>query len=188
MKILDLGCGSKKIDHPNAKVIGLDIIKHPEVDVVWDLNKLPLPFKDKEFDIVHASHILEHIEDNKKFFALMDEIYRILKPNGVFHVRVPYWKGIYGISSPEHRRFFSIKSFNYFDHSLKRDLRDYPHLSRFSKANFKISEKKFNLIFRGRLTFLNVFNWVFNANTIFTEKFLSNIFAPEEIIFKLKKA
>lgn len=178
LKILDLGCGTEKIKYPNAKIVGLDIVKYPNVDVVHDLHDLPLPFKNEEFDIVHASHVLEHIEKNKTFFKLMNEIYRILKPNGIFLVRVPYWKSFIAYGNPEHTRFFSSMSFDYFDHSIER---------RFSKCNFQVLEKKFNLIFRGRLRFLNVLNWIFNTNTIFTEKILSNIFAPEEIIFKLKK-
>ena len=31
--------------------------------IVHDLNKLPLPFEDKQFDFSFASHILEHIID-----------------------------------------------------------------------------------------------------------------------------
>jgi len=184
IKILDLGCGKNKIKVPNAKVIGLDIVKHHAVDVVHDLTKFPYPLEDKEFDEVHASHVLEHIEHNKDFFKLMEEVYRILKTNGLFIIRVPFWKSYMSYGFPEHTRFFGIRYFNYFDHSLPRES---GHLSRFSKCNFKVIERKFNMIVSGRLKFLNFFNPIYNLNQNLTEIFLSNILAPEEIIFKLRK-
>ncbi|MEM4714257.1 MAG: class I SAM-dependent methyltransferase [Candidatus Nanoarchaeia archaeon] len=75
MKILDIGCGLRKYKlKKNAKVIGLDVIKLPGVDVVHDLEKTPLPFKDNEFDIVIANHVLEHV---KNLISVIHEIWRI---------------------------------------------------------------------------------------------------------------
>lgn len=45
MKKLNLGCG-KDI---KAGYVNLDIVKLDGVYVVWDVNKLPLPFKKEEF-------------------------------------------------------------------------------------------------------------------------------------------
>jgi ubiquinone/menaquinone biosynthesis C-methylase UbiE len=47
---------------------------------------LDLPFNDGSYDIVFASHVLEHIRDDKKAVA---EIRRILKPNGIAILPVP---------------------------------------------------------------------------------------------------
>jgi len=41
---LDIGCGSKK----TKGSIGLDIVKHKNVDIVHDLTKFPYPIKDDE--------------------------------------------------------------------------------------------------------------------------------------------
>jgi SAM-dependent methyltransferase len=48
------------------------------VDVKVDLQELP--FQDETYDFVFASHVLEHIPNDKKAIS---EIRRILKPNGI---------------------------------------------------------------------------------------------------------
>jgi len=183
MKILDIGCGKKKI----KGAIGMDIVKHPNVDVVHDITKFPYPFPKESFDIVVANHILEHVEFNKDFFGLMDEVYRILKPNGLFKITVPYWKGVHVFSVPEHTRMFSIFYFNYFDHDPKYRNEECGHLSRFAKCNFKIIKRKYQLILAGRWKFLNFISFIYNINPYLTEGFLSNFIAPELLVFELKK-
>jgi SAM-dependent methyltransferase len=46
-----------------------------------------LQFEDEHFDMVIANHILEHIPDDDK---AIQEIYRVLKKNGVAILQVPY--------------------------------------------------------------------------------------------------
>ncbi|MEM5799198.1 MAG: methyltransferase domain-containing protein [Candidatus Aenigmatarchaeota archaeon] len=76
MKILDIGYGSKerKYKSKNFKdiVIGLDKFHVVGVDLA-DL-EIQLPFKDNSFDMLIASHVLEH---TKNFFFIMEEIHRI---------------------------------------------------------------------------------------------------------------
>lgn len=45
-----------------------------------------LPFDDNSFDFVYSSHVLEHIEDRK---LAISEIFRVLKPGGIFFCAVP---------------------------------------------------------------------------------------------------
>lgn len=54
------------------------------VDHSVDLQRLP--FDDKSYDFVFASHVLEHIPDDEKAIS---EIRRILKPNGIAILPVP---------------------------------------------------------------------------------------------------
>jgi SAM-dependent methyltransferase len=54
------------------------------VDHQVDLRKLP--FSDHSFDVVYASHVLEHIDDDR---SALKEIRRILKPNGIAILPVP---------------------------------------------------------------------------------------------------
>ena len=73
-KILDIGCGYRA--HKNASVIAdikdfKDFYKEKEFVQIQEKN---LPFKDKEFDFVIASHVAEHVEDFEFFF---NEIQRI---------------------------------------------------------------------------------------------------------------
>lgn len=45
-----------------------------------------LPFKDGEFDVILCNHVLEHIPDDTK---AMQELYRVLKPNGWGIFQIP---------------------------------------------------------------------------------------------------
>ena len=75
---------------PTGRIEGfetLDIVEGPGVDHVCDASK-PLPFQDDTFDLIYASHILEHIpwymtEDTLRKWV------RVLKPGGVLEVWVP---------------------------------------------------------------------------------------------------
>lgn len=51
------------------------------INIKHDLRE-PLPFEDESYDVVY-SHLALHYFDNKTTYKLFDEIYRILKPNGV---------------------------------------------------------------------------------------------------------
>lgn len=108
MKILDIGCGRKKFVSKNFEdeIIGLDSYKVPEVDVVHDLGK-PLPFKENEFDMVNASHVLEHVDD---VGVVVKEIWRVLKPNGIFRIACPHFSSYLAYGDPTHKRFFTAFS------------------------------------------------------------------------------
>lgn len=56
----------------------------PLADVQADICNLP--FKDSEFDVILCNHVLEHIPDDTK---AMQELYRILKPNGWGIFQIP---------------------------------------------------------------------------------------------------
>ena len=45
-----------------------------------------MDFKDEYFDLIICNHVLEHIEDDK---SALDELYRILKYNGISILQVP---------------------------------------------------------------------------------------------------
>ena len=102
-KILDVGCGRgfylKVLSslHLNLDIYGLDFnpeylklatetLKEEKACLLkGDITNLP--FKDNFFDRVIASEILEHIRDDQK---AIKEIFRVLKPNGVAVITVPY--------------------------------------------------------------------------------------------------
>jgi SAM-dependent methyltransferase len=56
----------------------------PLADVKADICNLP--FNDNEFDVILCNHVLEHIPDDTK---AMEELYRILKPNGWGVFQIP---------------------------------------------------------------------------------------------------
>ena len=73
-KILDIGCGYRA--HPNASVIAdvQDFSNYYKVRKFVKINGKKLPFKDKEFDFVIASHVIEHVEDFEYFIKELERI------------------------------------------------------------------------------------------------------------------
>ncbi len=126
-KILNIGCGNSII--PGA--VNLDWIKLPGVDVVHNLEKTPWPFKKDEFDEVRAYSVLEHVDN---FVKIMEEIHRILKPNGLCIIVGPYYMHKDTFTDPTHKRGFTTKSFQYFEEN--------GDLNFYSKARFKIERIK----------------------------------------------
>ena len=108
MKKLQIGCGVMS-KSSNRGWVNLDLHEAPGVDVVHDLNDIPLPFKDKEFDFILAREILEHLTVD--FDELMKEFYRIMKPKSRIFLTVPYCTSD-GNFDVFHRRSFNYHSFD----------------------------------------------------------------------------
>jgi SAM-dependent methyltransferase len=180
IKVLDIGCGRNKING----AIGIDKIKHPNVDYQVDVTKDKFPFKKDYFDEAHANHLLEHMESQKELFHLLREVYRVLKNKGIFHVRVPYWRGYYAWSSIGHRRVLPPFIFYQLDPKLHPESSDnYYYLD----VRFKVIKIKFNyFIPNGRWSFLNtLINPIINLNLLLYEKFLSLLLPADEMIVEL---
>ena len=177
-KILEIGCGLKPFLEKGAKIIHLDKVKLPHVEVVHDLNKFPYPFNDNEFDEIIAFHILEHLDD---LVEVMKELWRILKPNGILKIRVPHFSSAYAYFDPTHKHFFTLKTFDYWD-SKKQLGKDFGH--EVKNVKFKIVKKKIFFDYRiirtsflaGNSTFWHIF-----------ELLISRFFPATEIYFELKK-
>lgn len=105
--ILDLGCGARKI--PGA--YGVDSIFLPGVDLLHDLATTPYPFPENCADEIHLNHVLEHFENP---LPIIEEVWRIARPNGRVLIRTPHYSGRYAWKDPTHRRAFSAESFHYF--------------------------------------------------------------------------
>ena len=73
-KILDIGCGYRP--HKNATVIAdiQDFSNFYKEKKFVHLKGKDLPFKDKEFDFVIASHVIEHVEDLEFFVKELERI------------------------------------------------------------------------------------------------------------------
>ena len=115
---LDLGCG-KSI---TAGYDGVD--KHPTEGVKYqvDFEKEALPFEDNSVDEIICRHLIEHVED---LFGLMAEIHRVLKPKGKLNIVVPHYKSRHAFQDPTHIRFFTEKTFRYWDGKYIQQYADY---------------------------------------------------------------
>ena len=128
----------------------LDINPDLNPDVVWDLNKRPLPFDDNTFDELHAYHVLEHVGvqgDYVGFFEEFWEYYRILKPMGHFMITMPSDQSIYAFVDPGHTRAFSPGIFNFLNkknYKSNEAMSDYSRLCTcdFNAVAFNLDESK----------------------------------------------
>ncbi len=111
MRILDLGCGNKKV----RGAIGVDIEKKSQADVICDLEEYSLPFENDSFDIIYARHVLEHIGD---ILSLMKEIHRIGKPNASLFIETPHFSSYSSFTDFTHKHHLGIRSFDPFDPTL----------------------------------------------------------------------
>ncbi len=72
--ILDIGCGYRA--HPKASIIAdvQDFSNFYKERKFVQIKEKNLPFKDKEFDFVIASHVIEHVEDFEFFIKELERI------------------------------------------------------------------------------------------------------------------
>lgn len=77
-----------------------------------------LPFQDDSVDEVYAYHVLEYVAD---FGRLLEEIWRVARPNAMIYLRVPHASSAFADSVDVHRRrTFTIQTFRYYTPSAPR--------------------------------------------------------------------
>ncbi|RVT75873.1 SAM-dependent methyltransferase [Flavobacterium sufflavum] len=120
--LLDIGCGKMPYENyilENSKVdkyVGLDIEgaleydKKIKPDFAWDGQIMP--FEDNCFECAFGTEVLEHCPDPK---VTLKEVFRVLKPKGVFFFTVPFLWNLHEVPHDEYR---------YTPFSLKRHLED----------------------------------------------------------------
>lgn len=107
MKI-DMGCGRRK----KEGYFGIDCQELEGVDLVCDCNQV-IPLEDNIADEVIAYDFLEHVQNDKRIH-IMTEIWRILKPNGIFISSTPSTDGRGAFQDPTHYAFWNFNSFHYY--------------------------------------------------------------------------
>ena len=73
-KVLDIGCGYTANKFATTICDTQDLSEFYKEKNFIKLNSKNLPFKDKEFDFVIASHVLEHVEDFKFFINELERV------------------------------------------------------------------------------------------------------------------
>ena len=107
MNKLNIGSG---VDYRND-CLNMDINTNVKADIYRDITR-GLPFEDNTFDVVYMHHILEHIRDNDDFFFIINEVFRVLKIDGIFDICVPPYTFEGAFSDPTHCRFFTPRTFD----------------------------------------------------------------------------
>lgn len=80
--VVDLGAGGRRITRDTLCV---DFIPFPETNVVADVQRLP--FREGSVDVIFATGLLEHVDDDR---AVTREMERVLRPGGLAHVELPF--------------------------------------------------------------------------------------------------
>jgi SAM-dependent methyltransferase len=115
MRILDLGCGEKKV----KGAIGLDNVDLPSVDIIHDLLNIPYPIENESYDIIYLRNVIEHfyLDDIEKIF---NECFRILAFGGVLNITVPHAFSISAFTDPTHKQFFTFGSGLFWDKNYQK--------------------------------------------------------------------
>ena len=124
---LDLGCG-KFPRNPLKKdeLFGVDIRELKDIDFNYKQSNLiiqKIPYPDNYFDSISAFDFIEHIpriwiqSKNKTsfpFINLMNEVYRVLKKNGIFLAITPAYPSKQAFQDPTHVNFITERTAKYF--------------------------------------------------------------------------
>lgn len=90
-----------------------DMHPYPGIDVVCDATK-PWPWADNTFDWVFTQDFLEHLPSESKVFVI-NEMWRVLRPNGIMEHRVPNAGSQNDFGSPSHLSHWNLQQFEHFD-------------------------------------------------------------------------
>ena len=112
LKRLNLGCGKDK----HEGYVNVDINPKYNPDQVVDLNILPWPFKDNEFDHIVAKDILAKLgNSNENFIDIIQEMYRISNNGAIWEVQTPHWRCDSSIDDLTNLRAITPGMFQYFN-------------------------------------------------------------------------
>ena len=166
MNVLELGTTEREV--PGSTTVDLRL----PADIIHNLNKFPYPFPSNQFDLIIASHIIEHLNDTCK---VISEIHRIAKPNAKVVIRFPHYTSAGAYGHPTHVRYFSLTTFTWFcgsEHAYHTDVK-------FKQLSAKFRLYKSNPI--GKLI-----NKLANINPVFFERHLATFFGVAEVITELE--
>jgi SAM-dependent methyltransferase len=125
-KSLDLGCNNRPCNPFKCEdLYGVDMCDLQIEDVIYrkaNLSLEPIPFEDNFFDYVTAFDFIEHIPrvlssgetTRAPFIEIMNEVYRVLTPNGVFYAITPAYPHAAAFQDPTHNNIITSKTHEYF--------------------------------------------------------------------------
>jgi len=114
---LNLGCGLRKLEG----YINIDNRPEVEPDFVCDLSE-GFPWDDNSIDEVRAYDFLEHIRAGQPVVDLIEEIYRVLKPGGIFESFTPSTDSRSAFQDPYHVSYWNKNSWLYYMMDEYREL------------------------------------------------------------------
>lgn len=149
MRTLDLGCGPNPRGPEDAERWGIDIVKSENPQVIQaDLTWKGIPFEDDAFDRVYAYDFLEHLpkrvwwqenlfgipvpQTRDVHIQLFNEVYRVLKPGGVFESFTPHLPHVDEVyRDPTHVSVWVVGAWEYYAGSMVEMNRHYGYTADF---------------------------------------------------------
>jgi predicted SAM-dependent methyltransferase len=130
--LVDLGCG--QVTLPEG-FIGVDKFATGDRIMQADLYAAPWPFEDGSVDMFTSSHFVEHVPDWKLHF---EEVYRCLKPGGLYRFVGPYAKSDRFLQDPSHRQPLTEARLAYFSREWLM-VNGLEHSGDYARVNFSWS-------------------------------------------------
>lgn len=131
-KHLDLGCGNvPRNPYKREHIFGVDVrneksLEFNSINITYHKCNFvidPLPFPNDYFDSLSAFDVIEHIPRQLfipekgliyPFIQVMNEIYRVLKPNGLFLATTPGYPSLEAFQDPTHVNYITKSTALYF--------------------------------------------------------------------------
>jgi len=130
---IDLGCGRRK----KEGFFGIDCQELEGVDLVCDCNNI-IPLEDNIAEEINAVDFLEHVNNDKRIH-IMNEVWRLLKHDGIFTSITPSTDGRGAFQDPTHYAFWNQNSFLYYTDDGHRNL--YGIKAKFNVIELRTSPK-----------------------------------------------
>jgi len=99
LHVLEIGTGSGGIanyfgTHPRLRcqVVATDVRDNRQIRDGYEYHLtqgVKLPFDDRQFDVVISNHVIEHVGNTAAQQEHLNEIFRVLKPDGAGYLAVP---------------------------------------------------------------------------------------------------
>lgn len=171
---LNLGCG-RDIRPKEEGWINVDKVKREGVDVKWDLNEYPYPFKNNSTELIIAYDIIEHLD---KPYEFIKECYRICKNKAKIKIITAHFSSRNSWADITHVRPFSIRSFKHLNIETKKrgDTSLYD-----TKEKFKVKGK----MEFGKLHRLMGIQFIMNKIPDIYENYLVYFFPARSLLFEL---
>lgn len=131
-KHLDLGCGAvPRNPYGRDELFGVDLSGSDGGGPIRRANLVmqPIPFDADSFESVSAYDFLEHVPrvfptpdglaTRFPFIELMNEVWRVLVPGGLFYALTPIYPGKAAFQDPTHVNILSVDSHLYFTRPQK---------------------------------------------------------------------
>jgi len=162
----------------------------PKPDKIADIRKLPFP--KNTFSKVYCHHVLEHIPS--PISEVMEELWRVLKPNGELEVHVPHFAFHGAFCHPEHVHYFDVHTFQHFTPKILDDAKtnQYPKpICRFEliscEYRYRETDHTNTRLSCLKMGMIAIINWFANHHRDFFDRTMCYwVGGCEEIVVKMK--